>query len=117
MDRKVFLFLAVTVVAGAVNVFHGETTGTEKVTGDVTVMFWNLENFFDFVDGGAGESDAEFSSTGPRRWTKKRFYRKCQAVAKTSVSDLLDRCREYWPYALMWKQSRKASILEARKTS
>ncbi len=50
---------------------------------DVTVMFWNLENFFDFIDGGAGESDAEFSSMGPRRWTKKRFYRKCQAVAKT----------------------------------
>ena len=50
---------------------------------EVTVMFWNLENFFDFIDGGAGESDAEFSSTGPRRWTKKRFYRKCQAVAKT----------------------------------
>ncbi len=50
---------------------------------DVTVMFWNLENFFDFIDGGAGESDSEFSSAGPRRWTKKRFYRKCQAVAKT----------------------------------
>jgi endonuclease/exonuclease/phosphatase family metal-dependent hydrolase len=46
-------------------------------------MFWNLENFFDFVDGGAGESDTEFSATGPRRWSKKRFYRKCQAVAKT----------------------------------
>ena len=46
-------------------------------------MFWNLENFFDFLDGGAGESDAEFSATGPRRWTKKRFYRKCHAVAKT----------------------------------
>ena len=52
-------------------------------SGEVTVMFWNLENFFDFVDGGTGESDAEFSSTGPRRWTKKRFYRKCNAVAKT----------------------------------
>ena len=56
--------------------------GGERSEG-VTVMFWNLENFFDFIDGGAGESDAEFSSTGPRRWTKKRFYRKCQAVAKT----------------------------------
>ena len=97
MGRKVLLFLAVTVVAGAVNVFHGETTGTEKVTGEVTVMFWNLENFFDFVDGGAGESDAEFSATGPRRWTKKRFYRKCQAVAKTilwvgSGAGLMDGC-------------------------
>jgi len=50
---------------------------------EVRVMFWNLENFFDFIDGGMGESDAEFSATGPRRWTKKRFYRKCNAVAKT----------------------------------
>ena len=49
----------------------------------VTILFWNLENFFDFIDGGTGESDAEFSATGPRRWTKKRFYRKCQALAKT----------------------------------
>ena len=49
----------------------------------VSVLFWNLENFFDFIDGGAGESDAEFSATGPRRWTKKRFYRKCHAVGKT----------------------------------
>lgn len=50
---------------------------------EVRVMFWNLENFFDYVDGGGGESDAEFSAAGARRWTKKRFYRKCHAVAKT----------------------------------
>ena len=49
----------------------------------MTVMFWNLENFYDFRDDGTGESDAEFSATGARRWTKGRFYRKCQAVAKT----------------------------------
>ena len=58
-----------------------EKTGEEA--DQLKVMFWNLENFFDFIDGGAGESDAEFSSRGPRRWTKKRFYRKCHAVAKT----------------------------------
>ncbi len=49
----------------------------------VTVMFWNLENFFDFRDDGKSESDAGFSATGERRWTKTRFYRKCQAIAKT----------------------------------
>lgn len=46
------------------------------------VMFWNLENFFDHTDGGAGESDTEFSSYGSRHWTRKRFYVKCDAVAK-----------------------------------
>lgn len=48
----------------------------------LSVVFWNLENFFDYVDGGTGESDKEFSSTGSRHWTKKRFYAKCDAVAK-----------------------------------
>ena len=59
--------------------------GQGRDAGEVRVMFWNLENFFDFIDGGAGESDAEFSATGPRRWTKKRFYHKCNAVAKTML--------------------------------
>ena len=47
------------------------------------MVFWNLENFFDYVDGGEGESDREWSSTGSRRWTKTRFYTKCDAIAKT----------------------------------
>ena len=50
---------------------------------DLLVLFWNLENFFDYKDGGKGESDKEFSSCGSRRWTKKRFQAKCNAVAKS----------------------------------
>ncbi len=49
---------------------------------ELVVMFWNLENFFDWRDEGRGESDREFSSGGSRRWTMKRFYAKCDAVAK-----------------------------------
>ena len=47
------------------------------------IMFWNVENFFDYTDGGKGESDKEFSSYGTRHWTKKRFNAKCDAVAKS----------------------------------
>lgn len=47
------------------------------------VMFWNVENFFDYIDGGEGESDREFSASGSRHWTRKRFYTKCDAVAKS----------------------------------
>lgn len=47
------------------------------------VMFWNMENFFDYKDGGEGESDNEFSSFGTRRWTKSRFQAKCNAVSKS----------------------------------
>ncbi len=46
------------------------------------VMFWNLENFFDWRNDSTSVSDAEFSSHGERRWTKKRFYAKCNAIAK-----------------------------------
>ena len=52
-------------------------------SGQMLVMFWNLENFFDWTDQGTGESDAEFSSAGKRHWTRKRFYSKCDAIAKT----------------------------------
>ncbi len=46
------------------------------------VVFWNLENFFDYIDSGQNVSDRDFSSFGERRWTKRRFYAKCDAVAK-----------------------------------
>lgn len=48
----------------------------------VIVVFWNLENFFDYTDEGAGNADKEFSSYGIRHWSKSKFYSKCDAVAK-----------------------------------
>jgi endonuclease/exonuclease/phosphatase family metal-dependent hydrolase len=48
----------------------------------LNVMFWNLENFFDYRNDSTSVSDAEFSSRGDRHWTKKRFYTKCNAIAK-----------------------------------
>ena len=55
------------------------------------VMFWNLENFFDWIDEGRGESDSEFSSGGKRHWTRRRFETKCNAIAKTLMWEA-DRC-------------------------
>ena len=57
--------------------------GRAQERDSLLVMFWNVENFFDWTDQGTGESDREFSSYGERRWTKSRFYAKCDAVAKT----------------------------------
>ncbi len=51
----------------------------------ILVMFWNLENFFDWTDQGTGESDREFSSMGERHWTRKKFYAKCDAISKTMM--------------------------------
>lgn len=36
------------------------------------IVFWNVENFFDYR-----------SENKPQYWTKRRFYTKCDAVAKT----------------------------------
>ena len=47
------------------------------------VMFWNVENFFDYIDQGTGVSDNEFSSYGERHWTKSRFYAKCDLISKS----------------------------------
>ena len=47
------------------------------------VMFWNLENFFDWTDQGTGESDNGFSSSGARYWSRSRFYSKCNLIAKS----------------------------------
>lgn len=46
------------------------------------IVFWNLENFFDYFDDGASASDSDFSSRGGRRWTKARFTKKCNMVGK-----------------------------------
>ena len=47
------------------------------------VLFWNLENYFDWRNDSTSVADAEFSSRGERRWTRKRFYAKTNAIAKT----------------------------------
>lgn len=48
-----------------------------------SVVFWNVENFFDYKNSGYSASDTEFSSRGARHWTKKRFETKAAAIGKT----------------------------------
>lgn len=56
---------------------------TERAASDsLLIVFWNLENFFDYKDDGLSDSDKEFSEKGQRRWSKKRFFTKCRAVSK-----------------------------------
>ena len=52
-------------------------------TDSLSVVFWNVENFFDWKSEGPGMPDYEFSAAGRRHWTKRRFYAKCNAIAKT----------------------------------
>ena len=68
-------------VAGVTGSIFGTANAMQEDS--LLVMFWNIENMFDYRDSGTGESDTEFSSFGQRRWTKGRFYTKCNAIAKT----------------------------------
>lgn len=53
-----------------------------KMCAQFEIVFWNLENFFDYFDDGGSSSDADFSSLGSRRWTKARFTKKSNMVGK-----------------------------------
>ena len=70
--KRLMVFLLLTVLGQYV---YGQDS--------LVVMFWNVENFFDHVDQGTGESDREFSSYGARHWSKRKFQEKCDAIAKS----------------------------------
>ena len=76
---KVMVFAAVLLFSPLI------CTAQESEKDGTLVMFWNLENFFDWTDQGTGESDREFSSMGERHWTRKKFYAKCDAISKTMM--------------------------------
>lgn len=75
MSSVVMMFLLFAQTSSSYN-----TKADEERT---LVLFWNLENFFDWKDSGNSDSDREFSSDGERRWTWKRFTTKSHAIAKT----------------------------------
>lgn len=52
----------------------------------VLIVFWNVENFFDYRPDSTGVSELEFSAGGLRHWTRSRFHTKCSAVAKTLLA-------------------------------
>jgi len=60
---------------------HGEETKRGEMA-VLSVMFWNVENFFDWRNDSTTVSDGEFSSRGERHWSWKRFQAKANAFAK-----------------------------------
>ena len=51
-------------------------------TGGLFVLFWNVENFYDWRNDSTTVSDAEFSAAGERHWSWKKFQAKANAFAK-----------------------------------
>lgn len=48
----------------------------------LSVMFWNVENFYDWRNDSTTVSDEEFSARGERHWSRKKFQAKANAFAK-----------------------------------
>ena len=59
---------------------------TSEAESQFVIMFWNVENFFDWRADSTSRSEVEFSEHGLKKWTKKRFYTKCGAIAKTIMA-------------------------------
>ena len=51
-----------------------------------TVIFWNVENFFDPSADTSNPSERSFSADGDRRWTAGRFKTKARAIAKVVLA-------------------------------
>lgn len=91
MIVALLLVLGVPIAAGSLqntaghrqNTAHGAAGGVQDPPDSLRVMFWNLENFFDWRNDSTSVSEGEFSSRGERRWTRKRFQAKADAIAKS----------------------------------
>ena len=80
-----YVILVPLIALAAVTVNNAATAELSFSPSDssrTVIMNWNLENFFDWKDGGYSDSDREFSSSGARHWTKKKFMAKADAIAK-----------------------------------
>ena len=82
----------------------------------IFIMFWNVENFFDYFDSGTSASDTEFSPAGDRHWTKRRFNIKCSAVAKT-VYHIADANGGHMPDIIGLAEVENAFVLRALLSS
>lgn len=72
-----------SVICILIVMFCSSPLAEASVGGDSTlVMFWNLENLFDWKDDMNKDAHQDFCAEGERRWTSKRFYSKCRAIGK-----------------------------------
>ena len=61
---------------------HRSSVQAHQSEDTLSVMFWNVENFFDWRNDSTTVSDLEFSPAGERHWIWKRFQAKANAFAK-----------------------------------
>ena len=103
MRRKI----GVVVLSFWVCVFSPGLTGHEKEGGPY-VVFWNLENFFDPFDDSL-TVDEEFTPTGDKHWTWKKFLVKRNLIAQALLS-MHDSYGD-WPLAVGFAEVENRMVL------
>jgi hypothetical protein len=83
------------------------STPAQEVTAVGTIMFYNLENFYDTEDDSL-KQDNEFLPGGDRRWTKSRFYTKMSRISKVITNT------GYWepPFLIGFCEVENRKVLE-----
>jgi len=73
------------ILAGSLFLFSSESYAQDRTENDFTVVFYNTENLFDTKDDPA-VYDEEYTPTGSKEWTLKRYQKKVNNIAKVVSS-------------------------------
>ncbi|MCR4318267.1 MAG: hypothetical protein NUW37_18140 [Planctomycetes bacterium] len=77
------LVCAFLVSAGKNGANAEESRASEKPAAEkISIMWWNIENLFDFVDDPDNDGDDEYLPGAPSRWNEARYNRKLERLAE-----------------------------------
>ncbi len=83
------VFFAIFLILGCLSIqmlfYQFYPAGKDKKRGDIRIMFYNTENFFD-TDNDSLKNDEEFLPDGTKHWTPARYYAKTLNLYKTIVA-------------------------------
>ena len=79
------IITGLVILAGSLFLFLSESYAQNRTEKDFTVVFYNTENLFDTKDGPA-VYDEEYTPTGSKEWTTKRYQKKVNDIAKVVSS-------------------------------
>jgi len=80
-----YIITGLVILAGFLFVSQTESVAQNTEYKEFTVVFYNTENLFDTKDGPA-VYDEEFTPTGSKEWTQKRYQKKISDIAKVVTS-------------------------------
>lgn len=75
------LRLMLFVILSSLTILKTNASGSDDADLEATVMFYNVENFFD-CDDDSLKSDEEFLPRGMRAWTPTKFWKKIENISR-----------------------------------